>query len=71
MLELSTSASWASSEESLIVRSCQSYGRDEHRMEMLTFRPYCGTFMGVPLEKIIHHQPVSVETHSPYLVICR
>lgn len=63
MLELSTSASWASSEESLVVRSVKGT-YEMHGMEMLTFRPHCGTFMGVPLEKIIHHQPVSVELFS-------
>lgn len=33
-------------------------------METLAFRPHCGTFMGVPLEKVFHRQPVSVELFS-------
>lgn len=50
-------------EESLTVRSAN--GTYEMRgMETLTFRPHCGTFMGVPLEKVFHRQPVSVELFS-------
>ena len=33
-------------------------------METLAFRPHCGTFMGVPLEKVFHCQPVSVGLFS-------
>lgn len=63
ILELSTSASWDGAEESLIVRSAK--GTYEMRgMETLAFHPNCGTFMGVPLEKVFHRQPVRVELFS-------
>ena len=60
ILELSTSASWDGAEESLTVRSAKGT-YDMRGMEDLTFRPHCGTFMGVPLEKVFRHQPVSVD----------
>lgn len=63
ILELSTSASWDGAEECLIVRSAK--GTYEMKgMETLTFRPHCGTFMGVPLEKVFRHRPVSVDLFS-------
>ena len=63
MLELSTSASWDSTDESLVVRSVKGT-YEMMGMEKLTFRPHRGTLMGVPLEKVFRHQPVSVELFS-------
>lgn len=63
ILELSTSASWDGAEESLTVRSAKGT-YDMKGMETLTFRPHRGTFMGVPLEKVFRHQPVSVDLFS-------
>lgn len=63
ILELSTSTSWDGAEESLTIRSAK--GTYEMKgMETLAFRPHSGTFMGVPLEKVFHRQPVSVELYS-------
>lgn len=63
ILELSTSASWEGAEESLTVRSAKGT-YDMRGMEALTFRPHCGTFMGVPLEKVFRHPSVSVDLFS-------
>lgn len=69
VLELSTSSSWNVAQESLTVRS--SKGDYEMRqMESLTFIPFPGSLIGIPLEKCSRVLKAACGS-SPETPLCR
>lgn len=53
-LELSTDGSWENAREELSINTCRGFYLLQD-MESLTFQPRLSSFMGLPMEKITHH----------------